>query len=233
MLLPLNLPAALTTSALIAAHVAPGLAPSLGLLQAHRRATSAARPIAGMPHLLRIGPSTSFVTPSILRPPPPQWPLHLPSVDLAPLPAVFALSAAVLVFAAVRVVLNYAIAVAQARLVQQQIVVELRTSIYEKLHALSSGFFSRLFHDVDHQSRHERCPSRAAIRRGDDPAIGDPRALNGRVFGVHAAHSSRAVPRVPGHHARPVGRRLDLLPRRTSGLRTEPPTDRPPDAGLD
>ena len=40
-----------------------------------------------------------------------------------------------------RAVLNYLHAVASARLVQQQIVVELRSAIYEKLHDLSSRFF--------------------------------------------------------------------------------------------
>ena len=54
---------------------------------------------------------------------------------------VLALAAAVLLLAVLRAVLNYLHAVASARLVQQQIVVELRSAIYEKLHDLSSRFF--------------------------------------------------------------------------------------------
>ncbi len=72
----------------------------------------------------------------------PAWPrwLSFPP-GWSALAQVLALAAAVLLLAVLRAVLNYLHAVASARLVQQQIVVELRSAIYEKLHDLSSRFF--------------------------------------------------------------------------------------------
>ena len=55
--------------------------------------------------------------------------------------AVLILATAVLLLAIARAALNYWHAVAAARLVQQQIVVELRSTLYEKLHELGGRFF--------------------------------------------------------------------------------------------
>jgi ATP-binding cassette subfamily B protein len=73
---------------------------------------------------------------------PPAWPLGFsPEGSWPALAIVLALAAAVLLLACARAALSYWHAVASARLVQQQIVVELRSAIYEKLHELSIGFF--------------------------------------------------------------------------------------------
>jgi len=72
----------------------------------------------------------------------PLWPFgYRPPEDWAPLVQVMSLAGLVLTLAGCRAVLNYWHAVASARLVQQEIVVELRAAIYEKLHDLSSRFF--------------------------------------------------------------------------------------------
>lgn len=63
---------------------------------------------------------------------PPHWPAFT---------RVLVLAAAVLLLATLRAALNYQHAISSARVVQQQIVVELRAAIYEKLHDLSSRFF--------------------------------------------------------------------------------------------
>ena len=73
---------------------------------------------------------------------PPAWPWGLsPDRTWPPLAIVLALGSTVLFLALCRAALSYRHAVASARLVQQQIVVELRAAIYEKLHELSIGFF--------------------------------------------------------------------------------------------
>ena len=73
---------------------------------------------------------------------PPAWPWGLsPDRSWPPLAIVLALGSTVLFLALCRAALSYRHAVASARLVQQQIVVELRAAIYEKLHELSIGFF--------------------------------------------------------------------------------------------
>jgi ATP-binding cassette subfamily B protein len=59
-----------------------------------------------------------------------------------PLATTAALAAAVLAIATVRAVLSYWYAVASARLLQEQIVVELRAKVYEKLQRLSLRFFT-------------------------------------------------------------------------------------------
>ncbi len=72
----------------------------------------------------------------------PQWPYgYEPPAAWPPLVQVMVLGSLVLGLASCRAVLNYWHAIASARLVQQEIVVELRGSIYEKLHDLSSRFF--------------------------------------------------------------------------------------------
>ncbi|HEY4310994.1 MAG TPA: ABC transporter ATP-binding protein [Pirellulales bacterium] len=74
--------------------------------------------------------------------PAPDWPRWLSQpVGWSALAQVLGLAGLVLLLASLRAVLNYFHAVASARLVQQQIVVELRAAIYEKLHDLSSRFF--------------------------------------------------------------------------------------------
>jgi ATP-binding cassette, subfamily B, bacterial len=73
---------------------------------------------------------------------PPAWPFGLnPGTTHSALAIVLSLGCAVLVLAALRMALNFWHAVASARLVQQEIVVELRAAIYEKLHELSTRFF--------------------------------------------------------------------------------------------
>lgn len=68
------------------------------------------------------------------------WGLRL-DLAFAPLSLVWLLAAAVLALAAARAALNYWHAIATARLVQQRIVVDLRASVYEKLHQLGFHFF--------------------------------------------------------------------------------------------
>lgn len=68
--------------------------------------------------------------------------LH-PPADLSPMETVAVLSAALLVLAVIRAALNYHYAVDSARLLQQQIVVELRTRIYDKLQRLPPGFYGK------------------------------------------------------------------------------------------
>jgi ATP-binding cassette subfamily B protein len=72
----------------------------------------------------------------------PQWPLTLAPADWSPHAITAVLAAAVLALALARAVLNYTYAVASARLLQQQIVVELRARVFEKLQRLSFRFFS-------------------------------------------------------------------------------------------
>ena len=75
--------------------------------------------------------------------PPPHWPWGIaPPASWTPLATVTILAAAVLAIALVRAVLNYWYAVAMARLLQEQIVVELRAKVYEQLQRLSFRFFS-------------------------------------------------------------------------------------------
>jgi ATP-binding cassette subfamily B protein len=72
----------------------------------------------------------------------PQWPLTLAPASCSPHAVTAVLAVAVLALALARAVLNYTYAVASARLLQQQIVVELRARVFEKLQRLSFRFFS-------------------------------------------------------------------------------------------
>lgn len=73
----------------------------------------------------------------------PQWPLGIsPPADWSPLHSVAVLGAAVLAVALLRAALSYFYTVDSARLLQQQIVVELRARVYEKLQRLSFRFYS-------------------------------------------------------------------------------------------
>jgi ATP-binding cassette subfamily B protein len=75
--------------------------------------------------------------------PAPAWPLGIaPPPGWSPLVVTAVLAGGVLVVAALRVVVQYAYAVAAARLVHQRIVVDLRAQVYEKLQRLSFRFFS-------------------------------------------------------------------------------------------
>ncbi len=75
--------------------------------------------------------------------PPPRWPpLISPPASFTPIATIAVLAAAVLAIALARAALNYWYAVALARLLQEQIVVELRAKVYEQLQRLSFRFFS-------------------------------------------------------------------------------------------
>ena len=75
-------------------------------------------------------------------PKPPRWPFGLePPGDWPPLTVVFAIGVAILLFAALRAVLNISYTVAEAQLVQGKIVVNLRTRLYDKMQRLSFRFF--------------------------------------------------------------------------------------------
>jgi ATP-binding cassette subfamily B protein len=74
--------------------------------------------------------------------PEPQWPFGLtPPETWTAMQQLAALSAAVVVMALTRAALNYFFAMAVARLIHQQIVVHLRTAVYDKLQRLSFRFF--------------------------------------------------------------------------------------------
>lgn len=68
------------------------------------------------------------------------WGISFPT-SWSALTQVLVLAGLVLLLATMRAALNYQHAISSARVVQQQIVVELRAAIYEKLHDLSSRFF--------------------------------------------------------------------------------------------
>jgi ATP-binding cassette subfamily B protein len=75
--------------------------------------------------------------------PPHAWPFGLgPPEGASPLSITVVLAGAVLALAAVRSVLNYWYTVAAARLLQQELVVELRSAVFAKLQELSSRFYS-------------------------------------------------------------------------------------------
>lgn len=74
----------------------------------------------------------------------PQWPWGLkPPAGLTPWQLVVLLAVGVFLAAALRAVLNYRYAVASAQLLQQQIVVELRAEVYEKLQRLGPHFYGK------------------------------------------------------------------------------------------
>lgn len=69
-------------------------------------------------------------------------PLHfMPPADWAPLHVLGSLAGLILVLALSRAVLNYAYAVSVNKLVQQKLVVDLRSEVYDKLQRLSFRFF--------------------------------------------------------------------------------------------
>lgn len=73
---------------------------------------------------------------------PPRWPFELaPPGDWSPRAVIGVISGAILLFAAVRSLLNMAYTIALNRLVQGEIVVNLRARVYDKLQRLSFRFF--------------------------------------------------------------------------------------------
>jgi ATP-binding cassette subfamily B protein len=72
----------------------------------------------------------------------PNWPFGLsPAPDMAPLTVVALISLAVFLFALLRGVMNYAFTLAKTKLVQTELVVDLRDQIFNKLQRLSFRFF--------------------------------------------------------------------------------------------
>jgi len=72
----------------------------------------------------------------------PRWPFGLtPNPDWAPMAVIGSIAGAILLFALVRSALNIAYTLALNRLVQSQIVVDLRAAIYDKMQRLSFRFF--------------------------------------------------------------------------------------------
>ncbi len=73
---------------------------------------------------------------------PPHWPFGLtPPATWSPMTVVFAIASAIFLLALVRSVLNFGYTVQFARLLQQEIVVNLRSEVYAKLQRLSFRFF--------------------------------------------------------------------------------------------
>jgi len=91
---------------------------------------------------------------------PPKWPFGLrPAPDAPPMQVLLALAGAILAFALVRAGLNYLYTVSVTDLVQGQIVVDLRSQVYDKMQRLSFRFFdanasasiiNRVTSDVQH-----------------------------------------------------------------------------------
>jgi ATP-binding cassette subfamily B protein len=71
----------------------------------------------------------------------PRWPLGLTPPDWPPLALVALIAGGVLAIAVLRAWLTFAYHLAAARLVHEQIVVDLRTAVYDKLQRLSFRFF--------------------------------------------------------------------------------------------
>ncbi|MBM4143651.1 MAG: ABC transporter ATP-binding protein [Lentisphaerae bacterium] len=73
---------------------------------------------------------------------PPRWPFGLaPPASWAPMHVIAAIAVAVLIFAALRSALNVCYAVSMNRLLQGQVVVNLRSAVYDKMQQLSFTFF--------------------------------------------------------------------------------------------
>ncbi len=73
---------------------------------------------------------------------PPRWPLGVnPPLDWQPMHNIAAIASLIIAIAAVRSLLHYLAAVSQGRLVNQKIVVHLRSAVYDKLQRLSFRFF--------------------------------------------------------------------------------------------
>jgi len=74
--------------------------------------------------------------------PAPRWPLHWhPPASWSPLAQIGLIAGALLIMALVRMALNHIYTNSVTRLVQQEIVVELRAKVYDKLQRLSFRFF--------------------------------------------------------------------------------------------
>jgi ATP-binding cassette subfamily B protein len=74
--------------------------------------------------------------------PAPYWPFHLvPPADWSPMRVITVIAGVMLLLALVRAWLNYLYAVKSAELIEQDIVVELRSQVYDKLQRLSFQFF--------------------------------------------------------------------------------------------
>ncbi len=72
----------------------------------------------------------------------PHWPFHWsPPDSWSPLMVVFIIAFSMLMLGIIRAVLNYLYSVSVARLIQQEVVVHLRTQVYNKLQRLSFRFF--------------------------------------------------------------------------------------------
>ena len=72
----------------------------------------------------------------------PRWPLGLqPPLDWRPMHVMGGIAALIIAIAAVRGLMHYLVAVSQGRLVNQKIVVDLRSAVYDKLQHLSFRFF--------------------------------------------------------------------------------------------
>lgn len=73
---------------------------------------------------------------------PPQWPFGFqPAAGWSPAVVIVAIGVAILLFGIVRAVLTYAYTVSVNQLTQGQVVVDLRTAVYDKLQRLSFRFF--------------------------------------------------------------------------------------------
>jgi ATP-binding cassette subfamily B protein len=90
-------------------------------------------------------PATAATTPASApapAPKPPKWPFGLePPSNWQPMAVVSAVGCAVLLFAAVRSMVNMFYTIAVNRLVQSHIVVDLRARVYDKMQRLSFRFF--------------------------------------------------------------------------------------------
>jgi ATP-binding cassette subfamily B protein len=86
--------------------------------------------------------ATPAAASSPVTPKPPHWPFGLqPPAGMAPMHVLLLLGGGILGFALLRGGLNFLYTVAANRLVQQQIVVDLRAQVYEKMQRLSFRFF--------------------------------------------------------------------------------------------
>ena len=90
----------------------------------------------------QLAASPSAAAPALPPAKPPRWPFGVqPPPDWPPLTVLAAVAGAILLMAAVRSALNIAYTLAINRLVQGQIVVDLRSRVYDKMQRLSFRFF--------------------------------------------------------------------------------------------
>ncbi len=77
-----------------------------------------------------------------MAPKPPHWPFGFePPAEMAPMQVLYIIAGGILVFALIRAGLNYCYSIWLAKLVQGQIVVDLRQKVYRKMQRLSFNFF--------------------------------------------------------------------------------------------